>query len=260
MIAPLRKCKLDGKLYTRRPEIEAKITKLALLSRDELIIQCAIRQKDDPCYVPSECLLYFIREWQENRPSVYFEKIYKLLLERILCYVRNAEGGQTVPIKNAILEKVSENFIDLLADDRKDSLYRFDYYEINFNDALKKLRLDAWKQVGRNNHTLTTLYDEETGEPKAEVEHAAGSFDPFNASNFYSKDYRIDLDEAINTLEPIERQIIIMYYKDGFPIDSQDPNEITIAKAIGKSDKTVRTYRNKALKKIHIALNREDKR
>ena len=82
MIAPLRKCKLDGKLYTRRPEVEDKIIELALLSRYELIIQCAIRQKDDPGYVPSECLMYFVRECRTNRPDTYFQKLYKLLIER----------------------------------------------------------------------------------------------------------------------------------------------------------------------------------
>jgi Sigma-70, region 4 len=259
LITPLKKCNAHGELYLRRPEIEKKIGILALLSYDEIISQGSIQQESDLEYIPSECLLYFIRDWRKSKPSSYYKKLYELLLARVSSYVRNAENGQTILIKNAILEKVSEGFISLLIDDPKDCLYRLDYYELNFNHALKNLRLSAWRQIGRDkNASTTTLYEKETGELKAEVEHAAGSYDLFNSSNLSSKDYRIDLDEAINTLEPIERQIIIMYYIDGFSIDSQDPNEITIAKVIGKYEKTVRTYRDKALKKLRIALNGEN--
>jgi hypothetical protein len=255
LITPLKKCKLNGEPYFRPPEIEDKIIELLSLSRDELVSRCKIQEKKDLKYVQIECLLYFIREWWEERPSSpHFNKIYELFLKRVFKYVKNAESGQTDSIQNAILEKVSEKFIDLLAGDRKDGLYRLDFYEAKFNSCLKNLRLTARKQVLRNENSLTTLCNEETGEPKAEVEHAAGSFDPFNESDFSSKDYRFALDEAINTLPPDEKRIVEML-RLGFPIDSQNQNDTTIARTIGRSEKTIRTYRDKAFGKIRIALN-----
>jgi hypothetical protein len=252
LIAPLRKCDRDGKPYTRRPEIETKITKLALLSRDELIIQCAIRQKDDPCYVPSECLMYFVRECRTNRPDTYFQKLYKLLIERVLCRLPIAENGNKVSLINGdIREKVFGNFVQMLTRDRNAYSDKLDYYEINFNHALKLQRLDAQDQAWRNEKRSTTLYDEETGELIAAVEQAAGSFNTSDASN---KDCRIDLAEAINTLEPIEREIIKMYV-EGVPFDSQDPDKSTMVKKLGKSDKTIRTRFKKAINVLRVALN-----
>ena len=111
MIAPLRKCKPDGKLYTRRPEVEDKIIKLALLSRDELIVQCAIRQKDDPGYVPSECLMYFVRQCRTNRPDIYFQKLYKLLVERVLRGLPIAENDNTVFSTDSDRRNLQQDFL-----------------------------------------------------------------------------------------------------------------------------------------------------
>jgi hypothetical protein len=193
--------------------IESKIIELASLSRDDLIIRCAIRQKDDSAYVPSECLLYFIRESRGNRPDTYFEKLYKLLSERVLRCLPDGSSlnGRTTSLtKSAIREKVFGHFVELLASDRNDYSDKLDYYEINFADALKKLRLDAQKQAWQDENRSTTLHDEETGEITAEVERAAESFDPFNASEFSSDIYRFDLNEAIDTLPPLQKRIIVM--------------------------------------------------
>lgn len=71
LIAPLRNCTNDGNLYTRRPNIEAKIIELASLSRSELTTRCQIGQRNDPDYVPSECLLYFIRASRTDNSDTY---------------------------------------------------------------------------------------------------------------------------------------------------------------------------------------------
>jgi hypothetical protein len=240
--------------------IESKIIELALLSRDNLVTRCAIRQKDDPAYVPSECLLYFVRESRENRPDTYFEKLYKLLSERVLRCLPNdssLNGKTTSLTKSAIREKVFGHFVELLANDRNDYSEKLDYYEINFGDALKKLRLDAQEQAWQDENRSTTLHDEETGEPTAEVERAAGSFDPFNTSEFFSDVYRFDLNEAIDTLPPLQKRIIVMLQRD-FPIDSKDPNVITIAKTLSKSEKTIRTHRDKAYTTLRATLSGEN--
>jgi hypothetical protein len=243
LINPLRKISRDGKLYTRRPIIESKIIELASLSHEDLVIRCAIRQKDDPAYVPSECLLYFVRASRTDNSDAYFEKLYKLIAERVLRCLPDGSSlnGKTTSLtKSAIREKVFGHFVELLASDRNDYSDKFDYYEINFEGALKKLRLDAQDQAWRDEKRSTTLHDEETGEPTAEVEHAAGSFDPFNTSEFSSDVYRFDLNEAIDTLPPLQKRIIVML-QQGFPIGPKDSNAITLTKALDKDEKTIRT-------------------
>jgi hypothetical protein len=257
LIAPLRKRKLDGTQYTRRRIIEAKIIELASLSRYELFVRCAIRQKDDPGYVPSECLLYFIRSSRADNSDTYFERLYKILVERVLRCLPNAEisnGNTTSLTKSTIREKVFGRFVDLLVSDRNAYLDKLDYYEINFESALKNLRRDAQNQVWKEENRSTTLYDEETGEPMTAVEHAAGSFDPCKESAFADDDYRSCLYAAIDTLPPEQRRVVVMILQ-GMPIDSKDPSVLTIRKVLGKTEKTVRNYRDKAYAVLRVALN-----
>ncbi|MDX2240244.1 MAG: DNA-binding response regulator [Leptolyngbyaceae cyanobacterium bins.302] len=256
MITPLRKRTRHGEPYTRLPRIEAKIIELASLSRDELVAHCTIRQKSDPTYVPSECLLYFIRANRSNRADAHFENLYRLLIERILhSFPRgeSSDGTRTFLTPSLIREEVIGRFAELLAIDRRDYSEQLDFFEVRFNKALQTMCFDVKEQVWRSQNPLTTLDDQETGEPTAEVERAAGGFDPFDTSKFSSEGYRFALREAINALPPLERRIIVMLQLN-FPIYSTKPDVMTIAKALGKSEKTIRTYRDKAYAALRTAL------
>jgi hypothetical protein len=247
LITPLRKYKPDGELYARRPIIQAKIAKLALLTPNELISRCEISYKNDPGYVPSECLMYFLRQCRSNRADIHFQKLYELLTKRVLCRLP-AENSNKESLANInIREKVYGNFAKLLASDRKVYSDKLDYYEVNFNHALKFQHLDALKQERRSKNYSANLCEEKTGELTVEVEQAAGSFNTPDV-------YRIDLDEAINTLEPLEREIIRMYI-EGIPFDSKDPGKSTMTKKLGICDKTIRTRFKKAINSLSIALN-----
>lgn len=255
MVSPLRKQKSDGSLYTRPSNIEAKISELALLSRDELISRCAIRQKDDPLYVPSECLLHFVRASRPERSNSSFEKLYKLLIDRIVRYVSAAESlnGQQTFLTSTIREEVVDRFADLIARDHREYVERLDFFEARFNKSLRNLYIDVQRQVGRNAKRETTLDDDITGEPKVEVERAAGNSDPFDLSDFSGEGYRFALNEAINSLPPLEQRIIEMT-RLNFPVHSEDSSVMTISKALNKSEKTIRTHRKKAYAALHAAL------
>ena len=56
---PLRKREKDGRLYARPPEVEAVILDLSHLTKEEFIKRLKAEDSDD--YVPSECLIYFVR-------------------------------------------------------------------------------------------------------------------------------------------------------------------------------------------------------
>ena len=42
--------------------------------------------------------------------------------------------------------------------------------------------------------------------------------------------------------------------RQGFPIDSKEEDVMTIAKALGRSEKTIRTYRDKAFAALRTAM------
>lgn len=261
MVTPLRKQTLEGALYKRDANIEAKLGELENLTQDELVAQCSIRSRDDPNYVPSECLVYFVRASHSSSNMASFERLYRILAERVLRTLPRAESadGKTASMtKTIIRDKVFDRFIELLSRDRNEYSEKLDYFEVRFDSALANLRRDAQKQAWRDeNRSVSIEYDEETGELTEEVERAVGSFDPFYQSDIDDPDYRSQLDAAIDTLPPKQMRIIEMLRK-GIPIDSKDADAVTIAKVLGKSEKTIRTHRDKAFAALRAAMSGGD--
>jgi len=257
VITPLQKRTLNGHLYLRNPGIEALLASLADITRDELVARSRIRDRTDPLYVPSECLLHFVRASRHDNSDAHFERLYKILAERVYRALPKAlsRDGKTESMKHAdIRDKAFDRFQELLALDRNTYVTKLDYFEVRFDGALVSLRRDAQEQVWRaeNRHQPLEI-DEDTGELSPEVEKAAGSFDPLDISNLDDPAYRLRLEAAIDALPPEQSRIIHMLRKD-IPIDSKDPNVFTIAKALGRSEKTVRTYRDKAYAALRIAM------
>ena len=224
MARPLRKHKLDGTPYFRRDKVETEIQALAGISAAELERRADLWQVSDPGYVSPEALLYF---------------------------VRNAAPG-------AYREAVRDHFVDLLLSDRNQYDDRLDYYEVNFNSAVAADRRDAndrhWKQENR-----TAEIETEDGGVSAQVESAVGHNNPFDADELDKKDYRLLLDEAIDSLPEFQRRIVVMWRQD-IPIESNDPSVESISKVLGKSEKTVRTHRDKAFASLKLRLERKGKK
>lgn len=256
-VAPLRKRSLSGDLYKRDPKIETFIAELAVLPRDELIARAAISKRLDPGYVPSECLMYFIRSSRRDNNEAWFERLYRILIERVLRSLPKAESSDDKTeslTRGVVRDKVFSRFVELLSADRASYVDKLDYFEVRFDGAVASLRRDAQEQAWRHENRSQTLeYNEESGELSPEVEAAAGVHDPFAASDFDDAAYRLRLDAAIEALPPEQSRIIHML-RQGFPIDSKEPDAMTIAKALGRSEKTIRTYRDKAFAALRAAM------
>lgn len=263
LVTPLRKVSQKGETYKRPPNIEAKLRELSILSGDTVFRRCQIIDKKLPDYVPSECLLYFVRSTRSEERRKDFEPFYELLLERVLRTLPASEEMCPDGIRlseSKIREGVVDELVELLARDRTGYEVDLDFYEIRFNQALKALRIDVQDRAWREEKKFQSLtWDEETGDLSPDVEKAAGSFDPFAAEENSNENYRLHLNEAINSLPALQRTIIEML-RLGFPIDSKDPNQKTISKTVGKTEKTVRNQRDKAFASLKTMLSgREEK-
>jgi hypothetical protein len=250
IVVPLRKRRLSGELYERDSKIEVLIAELALLPRDELIARAESTKRSDPGYVPSECLIYFIRASRHDDNDAWFERLYRILIERVLRRLPKSESLTHGVVRDEVLGR----FVELLSADRVDYVHKLDYFEVRFDGALASLRRDAQEKAWRDENRSHPLeYDEESGDLSPEVEAAAGTYDPFAASDFDDPAFRSRLDAAIEAL-PTEQSRIIHMLRQGFPIDSKEPDVITITKTLGRSEKTIRTYRDKAFAALRAAM------
>lgn len=257
MTAALRKQKPDGSPYVRIAAITARLAVLQGLPRDEILTCCLIRQRTDPRYVPSECLLTLVRASRDDNSNAWFERLYKILLARVLGALPRADSsdGKTSSLsRERIRDKVCERFVELLAADRTNYEDRLDFFEIRFDMALRRLRLDAQKQAWRDEARSQPIdYDDDSGELSPEIEKAAGSVNPLEDLENRGEAFRLRLDAAIEQLPP-EQSRTIQMLRLGFQIHSEDPEVNTICRALGKTPKTIWNYRDRALKALRKAL------
>lgn len=255
MARPLRKKKLDGTPYYRRQTVEAEIHEIAALGVTELGRGAALWPSSASGFVSPEALVYLVR----NLPSgAHRDKLTEQLLARVIRRIPRVtdSGGHTESLTRMnIREDVVDRFVDLLLSDRDGYDDRLDYYEINFNAAIAKARQDAsnrhWKHENRNDE----LGSDEVGVSER-VEAAIGDYDPFDADELDKKDYRLLLDDAIDSLPEFQRRIVEMWRQE-IPIESKDPSVVTISKVLGKTEKTIRTHRDKAFASLRLRLERK---
>ena len=256
-ITPLEKRKPSGELYVRDPGIESLLEDLSSLSRDELLERARASRRSDPAYVPSECLVYFVRASRRDNNDDWFERLYKILNERVLRSLPKPEGADPKTASYArseIRDRAHGRFVELLATDRTSYQERLDFFEVRFDAAVANLRRDAQEQVWRDENRSDPLEaDDETGELPAHVERASEDMSPFASFDVEDAVFRSRLAAAIDSLPPKLRSVIEMTLKE-FPVDSQDPGVVTISGVLGLSEKTVRNYRKEAIAALRAAL------
>ena len=138
------------------------------------------------------------------------------------------------------------------------------YWEVNFNHALSNLRKDVLRKHGPARETdplinARPLTEEgDSGEEVShEVEIAAAEFINPNPSKIDDVAFRLRLMDAINELPEDERRAVGLRWQ-GMPIESQDPEVETIAKALECTEKTVRNRLERAIEKLRVVLQAEE--
>lgn len=256
-ITPLRKKRLNGVVYTRPPVIEEKLIEILSVPREEIVARCSVHDDADPNYLPSECLVHLVRACRASPPDVYFETVYKALAERVFQYLPRAESGDCESerlIQGNIRDEGFHRFCVLLARDRLEYIEKLDFWEVRFNEALARLRTDVYREFcAQNRRSVSIEIDPETGQASEEVERAAGSFEDYIFDKISAADDRLRLDKAIDLLPTLEKAIIQMM-RIGIPIDSKEPDVVTIAKTLGRAEKTIRLRRDKAFKVLRETL------
>lgn len=252
MIPPLRKHSREGEVYVRRRDVEERLLTLASLPLSDLVDRCRIGRQS-PDFVPSECLLHFVRSLRDEPDTPPFKELYALLMQRILAKLPPSDGpdGQS-STQSAIREGVVDRIVEWLAADRLEYQEALDFYEVQFESAFAKLRLTVQRPSWREEKRRSALEGHgESGTVSAEVEEAALGMSE-SSSSF--DDFRSGLDEAIGELPLLQARIIGMLRED-IPIDSQDPAQVTIARTLQRSERTIRTQRDLAIAALRAKLS-----
>lgn len=260
MVIPLRKAKKDGEQYYRRPEVELKLKELDELTPDEQVSQL---ERSQPA-VPFEVLVYFLRHPELALSTEHLERIFVAFHNRLEAALSRTVPDWRFDHAGYIREMIAEQVVEMIAKDWNSQEDKMAFWEANFNAALSRLRTDVLRKYGPAKKTdpLTNAEPlehggEEGSELRPEVDIAAIDFMNANPSILDDPDFRLRLMDAINGLPDDERRAVGLSLQ-GIQIDSQDPEAMTIAKALECTEKTVRNRLNRAYKNLRTALQAED--
>lgn len=260
MVIPLKKTTKEGEPYHRRAEVEQVLNELDGLAPDQLVNQLTCTQQA----VPFEVLIYFLRHTELALTARHLEPIFITFYSRLEAALRKTVSDAWLDHAIAVREEIAERVVVMIAKDRdsqEDSMY---YWETNFNGALANLRTDVLRKLGPARKTdplinaePLTHEGEDGHEISPEVDIAAADFINPNPSKLDDLTFRLRLMDAINELPEDERRAVGLSLQ-GMQIESQDPEVMTIAKALACSDRTVRNRLKRAYEKLRLMLQAED--
>ncbi|MDD5198210.1 MAG: hypothetical protein PHC88_00275 [Terrimicrobiaceae bacterium] len=258
-VHPLTKRKGDKNLYLRPPAIEKKISESLTSSVERIGEDCGIADPEHHSYIPSEVIVHLLRGNKIPHNHRCHESLWKVLMERVLKQIgcmRDPESPLSAR-EDTVRAYVIDRLVNLLLKDREKPSARLDFFEVRFGVAIKALETDGERKYQREKDTRAPLeIDSESGEISSKAERSAGSFDPTDPNKLDDPNYRKRLDQAINQLEPMQKNIIHLL-RLGYPIESKDPNERSISTTLGRVEKTIRNQRDKAFSTLRDLLREE---
>lgn len=260
-IEPLRKRNFIGELYTRRSPTLQYIEKNFHLSFDDLLNRASMRDRRHSEYVPSEVLVYYLRQTKSDNSDGRFVRLYDILRDRIeaACPRANRHVGDKIQedarlseIRDATINHVTE----LMFTDRQDYDEQLDIYEVVFDKAVRAAHITKLRKINRRENANEDMEEEVTGEVRTVVEAALERYKKVGLTAEEDLDYRIHLRDAINALPTDEREVIDLMLAD-IPIETNKDGEPSMTELLGCVEKTVRNRRDRAFTKIRQALELE---
>ena len=268
MIEPLRRRRSDGALYRRRAAVEKELEELDRLELAHVVSRARAPQTPGADAVSSEALMHILRRAVRSQntdgPTAGpIDALTETLTRRCATILAHQLGGYDEVARKAIAADVIDRAVDAVVDNGDVD----DYAEVNFNDWLKHRRLDAARKHTTRirrfavlGDAVEDLADDET-RPVAAGDEGSDDRTPealyalkearekatlppcIEATHLSPDDqYRVAAMIQKASLPPNTLEAFLAYHYLGVPIESSDPDQYTLVKHFGKSEKTIRLW------------------
>ena len=168
-IEPLQKRNTSGELYAQRSATLQYIETSSQWPFSDLHDRALIRDRRHSNYVPSEVLVYHLRQTKSDNSDGRFIQRYNVLRDWIeaACPRPNRHAGEKIhedarlsEIRDATVNHVTE----LMFIDRQGYDEQLDIYEVVFDKAVRAAHITKRRKVNRRERATVDVEDEVTGE------------------------------------------------------------------------------------------------
>ena len=199
--------------------------------------------------MPSECLVYLIRDAGHRKDHDFLNALLPILLMRCEATLKNKIHGSKLPNAAYIRDEVLGDFAELfLIDSYDENNSELDYYECRFNLAFRvfyisiiRREISHLKKVACLSNATDDIDFADSDNKLFGMMAALGkATTPESAMAFR------ELVDAINDLPPNERQAVVLCHIMGYKQESEDPLIATAATRCGVTGRTIRNRLSRA--------------
>jgi DNA-directed RNA polymerase specialized sigma24 family protein len=241
-VRPLtRSSSTTGATYSRDPGVEAQIEEALNLQPEELLEKASAGNTRDGAYLKEETLVYLIREHHRKGERRLVEGLAEALLSRSTPYIRGKlrtlGADRLEDAESEVVEMLFTRILDFESD-------RGDFFQVRYWAFLNRLLADEFrKQVGQLKKVKDDVAPDwiHGSEPSDDGEAGSHYVPPAHAGGL-RQDQQVLLKEALGALDEPYRTLVVLRYYDGWPVESNDPEELTISKHFNKTPRTIRNW------------------
>ena len=250
-LEPLTRTNTSGEVFKRSSAVERQLLDALSLSEEDLLVRANIDDSTVDGYLQEEALVYLIRTSVQRQNQVLFNELSEILLTRC----RNQVRSRTRSLErkeDAFNEAIRILFEKILAPGNEG-----DFLQVRFRYALKRIAIDVFRQYYRdqtddrdNLQPSSFRSQEETGENDWENIPATQDNDIATEDGFSSVEMEVLRREALQVLKEPIRTAVVLHYIKGWPIESNDPKEVTVSTSLGVTPRTILNWLKYAKKEL----------
>lgn len=253
-VEPLRKTTAEGQLLKRPTKVERQIAEVLAQSHDQVARRAEVDDPGDPRFLLPETLVHLIRLAVRDGRLRWVDDLTPRLLSRCERSLRRSIRGFD-PVGE---EEAREDILGRLAVLLVKTDNSADFFEVRFDLALKRLRIDVCRQVRRRRRPLVTIdgIDEDGGERG--LDRLTDDIDPDALPAHLDAEQRLLLQQALSRLTEPERRALVLHRLFGISIASKKPGVPALVEILEVSERTVRNLLRRAESKISGPMEESD--
>lgn len=238
-LRPLNQTKSNGEPYRRLPDVERQIQDALLLDPTTIINRAKIKDKTSTDFLKEEAVIYMIREYHLSGRYDVVSDLGETLVVRCSKFI-NSEIKKHIDnideAEDCYGEVICELFGRIVDLDSKSSA---------FAEVLFWTFLGCIIQKRINSHIRGSVKKRAAIPLSEEIYN-----DPQTQESYLPAQERVLLEKeamAALTRLPLDlKEVFVLYHYEGWLVESEDPERMTISKRFGKTGRTIRNMLRRA--------------
>ncbi len=254
-IEPLTRKNVTGEPYTRERIVEEQIISCITLSDNDIIARASITNKETVGYLQEEALVYLIRySVQQQR-----QELYNALSETLLTRCQEQVDFRLHSLDPDLAEDAYGEIMRILYTEILGMEGQADFLQVRFWTALDRIAIDIFRRYSRrrakdqaNLQPGSFSSREKTEESEEDWEDQLADMDHFIPGEIRWSSVELEtlVEEALQALGEPLRTVFVLYHFEDWPIESKDPDELTLSKLYSVTPRTINNWLRKAESKL----------